>query len=407
MANTSYVQAIKIVDKVLNSGAYVSIALEGIEDGLKKSTAPIVYGVLENYYSIDYTVRALCAKPPKGMLKAVLFSAIFALTGSDIPPYAVVNESVEYAKVTIGDKQAKFVNAILNRVVKKDYSLELSKDEELESTYNLPIWIIKKLQKQYPKAYKRMMSKDRALHVRLKRGTDIARLQGDKVLKATSVGFYVEPSPNIEELFAEGLLTYQSPYSALAVLALGDVYKREVLDLCSAPGGKAVFIAERGGIVTAQDVHPHRVRLIDKYAKRMGVEVSTKVADGTIDNPEYYEKFDCVLVDAPCTGLGVIGKRQDMILRKDNGDVKALAKLQGRLLDVASKYVKKGGVLVYSTCTVLKEENSDVVAGFLGRHGDYKRSALPCVDFANNGEVQFIKTDRFSEGFFIARMVKK
>ncbi len=407
MANTAYVQAIKTVDKVLNTGAYVSIALGDVKEDVRKSASPIVYGVLENYYSITYTLRALCEKAPKGTLKAVLYTALYALSGSDIPAYAVVNESVEYAKMAVGDKQAKFVNAVLNRAVKKDYQLELTKDEELEATYNMPIWMIKKLSKQYPKAYKKMLTKDRALHIRLKRGTDIDKLKGVKVLKATRVGFYVEPSPIVEELFDNGELTYQSPYSALAVLALGDVYKRKVLDMCAAPGGKAVFIAERGGICTAQDIHPHRVRLIDKYAKRMGVDIETKVADGTVDNKDYYGKFDCVLVDAPCTGLGVIGKRQDSVLRKDNGDVKALSKLQGVLLDRAANYVKSGGVLVYSTCTVLKEENTDVVAQFLGRHKDFKRSAMDCVDFANNGEVQFIKTDRFSEGFFIARMIRK
>ncbi len=407
MANTAYVQAIKIVDKVLTDGAYVSLALTNVDEGIRKSAAPIVYGVLENYYLIDYTIRALCEKPPKGLLKSVLFTGIFALTSSNMPDYAIVNESVEYVKQNVGEKQAKFCNAMLNKVTKKQYDLALNKDEELEVTYNLPIWIIKKLSKQYPKAWKKMMCKDRALHIRLKRDTNIDELKGDKVLKATRVGFYVEPSQNIDRLFIEGKLTYQSPYSALAVLALGDVYHKDVLDMCSAPGGKAVFIAERGGYVTACDLHEHRVKLINKYAARMGVKLDTKVADGTIYNKQYAEKFDCILVDAPCTGLGVIGKRQDMILRKDNGDVKALARLQAALLDNAAKYLKKGGTLVYSTCTVLKEENTDVIAGFLGRNKDFKRCAIDSVDFENNGEVQFIKSDKFSEGFFIAKMVKR
>ncbi len=407
MANTAYVQAIKVVDKVLSDGAYVSLALTQVDETQRKSSAPIVYGVLENYYLIDYTIRALCETPPKGLLKSVLFTSIFALTSSDMPAYAVVNESVEYTKKYVGEKQAKFINAVLNKVTKKDYQLQLSKDEELEVLYNLPIWIIKKLSKQYPKAYKKMMCKDRALHIRLKRDTSLDELKGDKVLKATKVGFYVEPSSNIERLFLEGKLTYQSPYSALAVLSLGDVYHKEVLDMCAAPGGKSVFIAERGGYVTSCDVHSHRVKLIEKYAQRMGVNVNTNVADGRVFNKQYEERFDAILVDAPCTGLGVIGKRQDMILRKDNGDVKALSRLQGALLDNAAKYLKKGGVLVYSTCTVLKEENADVVAGFLGRNKDFKRCPIDCLDFQNNGEVQFIKSDKFSEGFFIAKMVKK
>jgi 16S rRNA (cytosine967-C5)-methyltransferase len=222
----------------------------------------------------------------------------------------------------------------------------------------------------------------------------------------TLTGYYVKVTPEIKKSYNEGKLTFQSYTSTLAVLAMGEVAGRKVLDLCAAPGGKSLFLAERGATVTACEIHPHRAELIKAYAKRMKVGLDVKVCDGINPPKEFWGAYDAALVDAPCSGLGVLGKKKDIALNRKGGDIKELAEIQNKLLSAAAKCVKAGGVLVYSTCTILKEENGLVVKRFLDENKDFEPEEIP-LPYNNKGELQFLPDGKGTDGFYIARMRKK
>ncbi len=404
--NRGLIEAVKVVDKVVSQGAYLSIAIEGVTEEDKKLATFLSYGVMDNYYSLIFKIRSLVRKMPTGKTLSVLLVGVYALENSAIPPYAVVNECVDIAKRVGDSKSAGFVNAVLKKASRGEITPDLTKEEQLEAEFNIPYWLIERLKKEYPKAWKKQLTKKSALHVRLRRG-EKEEIIKDSIIKRTKTGYFVENTDQVKDGFEKGLLTYQGLYSTYAVLALSEISGLKVLDLCSAPGGKAVYMAERGAFVTANDIYPHRVELIKNYARRMRVSLKTTTTDATVLNPDFIDQFDCVLVDAPCSGLGVLSRRKDIILHRNNGDIKNLSRLQSQILSNAAKYLTKGGILVYSTCTVMHEENRDVTAKFLAENKDFVRDKIDFLDFDNNGEVQFIKTDEYSDGFFISRFRKR
>ena len=404
--NRGLIEAVKVVDRVVSDGAYLSIAIGGVTEEDKKLAAFLSYGVMDEYYTLSYRLRSMVRKMPTGKILATLLVGLYTLDKSAIPPYAVVNECIDIAKRVSGNKEAGFVNAVLKKAAKGTPDVQLNDKEKLESEFNIPYWLVERLKKEYPKAWKKQLNKESALHVRLRRGVGEEIIK-DSIIKRTKTGFFVEQTDEVKDAFDRGLLTYQGLYSTYAVLAMGDIAGLKVLDLCAAPGGKAVYAAERGAFVTACDLYPHRAELIHSYADRMKVRINTEVSDATVFNPEMENAFDVVIADVPCSGLGVLARRKDMILHRDNGDIKNLARIQTKILDNASRYLVSGGTLIYSTCTVTREENRDVVSDFLHKHKDFSRSKIDFLDFDNNGEVQFIKTDRFSDGFFVSRLIKK
>lgn len=407
MSNAAIAEGAKALGEILSGGAYPSLALKKVGDAERAKAAVVVYGVLENYFRLKYVLESIYTRTPKDEVMTVLFVGAYALEYMKIPAYAVVNECVEVTKKNVGFGESGFVNAVLKKVARKEYSLPDSGDKALECRFNLPIWMIKTVRKQYPKAYKKMLSKERALHIRLKTGLDENILNGVKIIKKTPVGYFVEPSRKLSDLFDEGKVTYQGKNSIYAALALGDVAGKTVLDCCAAPGGKAVLLAERGAEVVAEELHAHRAELIKEYAERMGVRFTVNQADATKRRRDYEGRFDAVLCDAPCSGLGVLAKNKDAFLRKSPKDIIALKAVQIAILDNVAAYVKKGGKLVYSTCTVLREESGEVVADFLKKHKEFALSPIENLPYGESGEVQMIKTDKFSDGFYIACMVRK
>ena len=159
------------------------------------------------------------------------------------------------------------------------------------------------------------------------------------------------------------------------------------------------------GNVICLDMHPHRVKLIESYKKRMGARVKTGVWDATKLYEAYVDKFDAVLCDAPCSGLGVVGKNPDILLRRKPEDILEMAKVQKQILDVSKNYVKVGGVLMYSTCTNVLEENIMVVNDFLKKNENFALERIP-LDYVNNGTLQ-LNEQKGLDGFFMARLVRK
>jgi 16S rRNA (cytosine967-C5)-methyltransferase len=221
------------------------------------------------------------------------------------------------------------------------------------------------------------------------------------------------------DAFKKGLLTIQDESSMLVGLALGVNNQQKVLDACAAPGGKSTHIAEKmngTGEVISLDLHEHKVKLIRENAKRLELSnIQAKTLDSR-NVGEHFEKesFDRILLDAPCTGLGVMRRKPDMKYTKKEEDLFQLQKVQKTLLESVSSLLKKGGILVYSTCTIDQEENQEVVEAFLQQHPEYIRDEtfierIPenIRSFVKNSEMQILPQYFNSDGFYIACLRKK
>ena len=214
------------------------------------------------------------------------------------------------------------------------------------------------------------------------------------------------------ELFSSGKVYVQDPSARLAAMAAGAKPGMRVLDCCAAPGGKsfaAAIAMQNEGSVTSCDIHAHKVSLIEKGAARLGVSiVHARQADASQFEPEFEAGFDVVIADVPCSGLGVIRKKPD-IRYKDLAPMQKLPQVQAAILENVSRYVKPGGVLVYSTCTVLKRENENVANAFLARHPEFRLEvfALPAgLDAQTDGMLTLYPHLHEADGFFICKLRK-
>ena len=277
----------------------------------------------------------------------------------------------------------------------------------MEAKYNLPYALIKAVINDCGENAESVLNppRDTFEHIRIS-----SQANKQEVLKSIGSyreskegGYFTKNSDTVKMLFDKGMVTFQSPSSMFTVHALGDVSGKTVLELCSAPGGKAVYIAERGGLVTACDIHSIRVKLIEKYATRMGVKLKAQVNDAKVERKEWFNKFDIVTVDAPCSGIGVIAKRPDIALTYDSKEYQKLISEQRAILKQGAKYVKRGGVLLYSTCTVLSAENQVAIRDFLLKNSDF---SIEPFDGAESGEITLYPNDNY-DGFYVAKMRRK
>jgi 16S rRNA (cytosine967-C5)-methyltransferase len=184
----------------------------------------------------------------------------------------------------------------------------------------------------------------------------------------------------------------------------------KILDVCAAPGGKSVYLSELGDYdITACDVHPHRVKLIDSYARTMGAKIKTVTNDATVHNTEWQDKFDAVICDVPCSGIGVRSSKPDVFLNRKQEDIAAIVETQRKILDVSSYYVRSGGTLFYSTCTILKRENDEVVGDFLSTHPQFELLPLKAGNYKSgkDGFLRLLPDGKGLEGFFVAAFKRK
>lgn len=211
--------------------------------------------------------------------------------------------------------------------------------------------------------------------------------------------------------FREGLFYVQDPAARLAVLALAPRRGEQILDCCAAPGGKsfaAAIAMENTGSVTACDVHPHKKTLIEKGAARLGLDcVRAETRDASLPEPAWRERFDRIIADLPCSGLGVIRKKPD-IRYKELEPLTGLPAVQRRILEAQATHLKPGGTLVYSTCTILRRENEALIEGFLADHPEFflEPFTLPGVGSVSTGMKTLLPCVEGTDGFFIARMRK-
>lgn len=415
--------AYKILSKVYQDGTYSNMAFLG--ERVSDMSTRLVYGTLEENVKIDYILSQLIEKKPQKSVLTLLKIGTYALLNlTDVPKFAIVSECVEVAKSNGKGGASGFINAVLKKVADGKYSLPKESDENyLSVTYSKPQWFCDKLEKQYGKEVARIILSAKSttlehirINSRMATESDVEFLlkKNKTDFKKSDVGGYiVKANDTVRHMFDKGLVTFQSPSSILAVKALGVNDGAQILDICSAPGGKAVYMSELcpHGKVVACDLYPHRVALIQKYKNRMHTpNVKAVQADACVLNEEWKDTFDFVLCDAPCSCLGTFKKHPDVFLNKDERCINELATTQRQILENAAKYLKVGGAMVYSTCTLFEEENENVVHDFLEKNVDFVLEHISGLEKIDGGKyldnkcmIQILPHDEY-DGFFIAKI---
>ena len=389
----------------------------------------LCYGVLQNRNKLDFYLKQLLTGKLKDLhpvVRDILHLGLYQIYETErIPDSAAVNESVTLAKKYCKNpKAASLVNGVLRSAVRTRGQLEQPKS--YADLYSHPDELISLLKENLPKGkLEGMLIADNATPqtvvqvntLRASVSNLVERLEREHVTARPHLWMknclVLSGAGDLEKLpaFREGLFYVQDPAAKLSVLCAGlEGENLRVLDCCAAPGGKsfAAAIAMEGkGQITSCDVYPHKVALIESGAARLGIgNITPRLQDATEVAPEWSSAMDVVLVDAPCSGLGIIRKKPD-IRYKNLQQTQALPVLQKKILETQARYVKPGGVLMYSTCTVLRRENEEIVEGFLKDHGDFSLEKLPLpspLPYNETGMLTLIPGQYDTDGFFICRM---
>ena len=424
--------ALKVLYDIDKNGAYSNIALDQALKQARKASeeieqrdigfiSEIVYGTISWRLTIDEVIKKYSNMKMKKIspwILNILRMSIYQILFLDkVPKSAAVNEGVELAKRYGHKASSNFVNAILRKVDKKDYEafFEIKDDiERISKTNSMPTWIIEELLKQ--NAIEKVEQICQASNLKPKLYIRINTLRTDKQtlikefekegIKVKDEGtedfLLIEGAKNIESLkaFQEGKFTIQDKAAGLIPRILNPKPNEKVLDSCSSPGGKTTYMAElmgNHGKIKAWDLHEHRVRLVDKAADRLGITIiETEVKDATKYEEKYCEYFDKILLDVPCLGIGVLKRKPDIKWKRKKEDIKEIVKIQEEILENCSKYLKKGGELVYSTCSILGEENEEIIHKFITNH----------EKFEIEKKLQIYQNET-TDGFFICKMQKK
>lgn len=359
----------------------------------------LIYGVIEKRITLDYIIEKLSSRPVDKIVPTVMTAlemGIYQILYFDrVPDSAACNESVEMAKKLAGNGAASFVNAILREVVRRKDSIEKLYDDLeglrlLSIKYSLPEWMIEQFEKSYgaEKASEIIKGLNGKSYMTLRANTlcisrdelcEKLNVDGIKaqLCQKTDSAVNLLSTASAERLKTyEGLYIVQDTASQLAVQTLGVQPGETVIDCCACPGGKSIACAldmQNCGRVISLDLHKNKLSLITKSADALGINIiSTLAHDGTQPLEEYIGKADKVVCDVPCSGLGVIHKKPD-IRHKSPKDIQRLPVTQKNILNAASKYLKVGGRLLYSTCTLNRAENDDITDAFLSENSDFCR----------------------------------
>lgn len=425
---TARQEALNILRSVISKGEYLNLALKKChfaDPQEQKFVTALVSATLENLYKIDYVLGKFVKlnRTDPTALNILRLGAAQILVLKGVADYAAVNESVQLAAKRC-PRLKGLVNAVLRNVLRSrdgisypDPKADLA--EYLHVYYSYPLWICRMFIRQFgPDMAEKLVSYHREHNL-----TGIRLVHPPAEAGAYEPGIYLDDAAYIRgssrldelEAYQTGMITAQGESSMLCVRAAGIRPQDRILDLCAAPGGKSTYAAQLApeGSVTACDLHEHRVEMIRENAARLGLaNVTAERADACSLRPEWTGKFDVVLVDAPCSALGLLYRKPDIKIFKKEEDLAQLAATQRRILQNAAAYTAPGGVLVYTTCTIDAAENEDNAAWFLREHPEYRLGGLQDLlpgrigEMAVSGAVQLLPPRDNIDGFYIARFEK-
>lgn len=417
-------QSLDALCDITDRGAYANLRVKQLTRDLPqreaKQAAALVYTTLDHLLTIDYYLSHFVQGAQKPVIRGILRLGVCELLFFDTPAHAAVSESVQLVRESGKSALAGFVNAVLRRIDReREHLPALPKEpvKRLSIQYSYPEWIVAEWLNAYGEAEtEALLSRPAAkVEVRAQYPFSTAELVSALPVEST-VNQLDENSVSLEKgfdfaadpLFGEGKYTVMGQGAMLVCRALGNARAKRVLDACSAPGGKSAYLAslfENEIQLTCLELHPHRVELLEKTLLRLHVSAEIAQKDASVFDTAYENAFDAVLVDAPCSGLGLLGDKPDIRYSKSDADIVSLSALQQRILETCCRYVAPGGILVYATCTISRRENEEVVNWFLSGHTDYSLERLP-LSPENGGMLQLLPQRHGTDGFFIARMRK-
>lgn len=383
----------------------------------------LVYGVLENKKLLDYTISKLITGKIKNVRTpdlTILRMGIYQIAKmSSVPEYAAVDESVQMAKKFARGRE-KFINGVLRSYIRDRHNIILpNKDRELSKylsvRYSYEEWIVKLWLEVYDGNFVEELLKagneTPPITIRVNR---VKALKNDVGQKLVNLGFEVKEgdvSKTVLHVRGEGLLdtdmykngefSVQDEASQLVTEFLQPEPTDLIIDVCAAPGGKSLATAEKmhnKGKVIAQDIYGRKIANVQKEAERLGLSnVETFTWDASKVREDFVEKADRVIVDAPCSGLGVVRRKPEIKYKKNNDEMAMLPIKQLAILEASSKYLKKGGTLLYSTCTINPYENERVVSDFIRKH----------PEFTLEKSTQLLPNVNRTDGFYISIMKRE
>jgi 16S rRNA (cytosine967-C5)-methyltransferase len=433
--------ALSILMEINNNQAYSNLLLHrtikkyNIETKDRALLTELTYGTLQHRMTLDYYLEPFVRGKLDGWVRELLRMSLYQIVYlTKIPPHAVVHEAVEIAKRRGHKRIAPTVNGILRSVLRKGVrSLENLEDgvAKIAIETSHPEWLIERWIELYGEEDAIAMAHENNNPASVTMRVNTAKTTVDEAiaaLKAEGIevrrGEVVPESlisesgnPSNTDSFKKGLITIQDESSMLPVNALDVEPGMKVLDMCAAPGGKTTHIAEKmndEGEVYAHDIHAHKIKLIQSNAERLGLESIIPKSGDSRELVNLYgeSSFDRILLDAPCSGFGVIRRKPEIKYVKNENDIKGLLTIQSELLDTAEKLLKPNGIIVYSTCTVEHEENRGMVEKFLEKHKNIELIPLPNLHESKklsieNDTLQVLPQHFGGDGFFVAAFRKK
>ena len=433
--------AVKILNRVERTDAYLDKLLEAefrsseINDLDKSLLNELVHGVLRWQMKLDWVLNGFfhgnftkSEATVKNALRIALYQIMFL---DKIPHHAAVNEAVEFVKRIRGEKAGNLVNAVLRNILRNIDAIHypdvtIDAVQYLAIMYSHPVWLVRRWVNRfgYAEADKLLQANNRKPVLSLRINTmkiDVETFLGH--LSSQNIAFersrFLDnfvTTANLSnlaqsELFKQGFFSVQDESAGIACKLVDPKPGEKIIDLCAAPGGKTAYIGEvlkNSGHIDAVDKYQSRLGLVATGCERLGIKnVSCYTADAcTFEAPQ----ADKVLLDAPCSGFGILAKKPDIKLKRESKDIKQLTDLQGELIDHAASLVKPGGALVYSTCTIEPEENFSVVRTFLSNHPEFSidsaRNYVHSSLVHNDGYVETFPHRHGMDGSFSIRLTK-
>lgn len=440
--------ALKILYEINEKGAYSNISINkyleanDLREIDRSFITDLVYGTVKWRLAIDWAIKQFSSiklkKVSPWILNILRLGAYQIMYADRIPESAACNESVKLARKYGHEASSRYVNGVLRSIARNrenitypDKKTELAR--YLSVKYSHPEWMISLWIERYGREFTESLlsSNNEIPELTIRVNTlKLSKSELADALKQTGIdvydGRYVDEALRIKnsssisrlEAYVKGYFQVQDESSMMVGRILDPKPGELVMDVCSAPGGKATHIAQlmkNEGTVIARDVHEHKIKLIENAARRLDLNIiKTEVFDASEIDNNYIERADRVLVDAPCTGLGIIRRKPDIKWARNAGDKNEITSLQFRILSASAKYVKPGGVLVYSTCTIEPEENEYMIKRFMESNPEFDAAdiapQLPdklMKPDAHKGYIQLFPNVDEVDGFFIAKLVKR
>ena len=423
----------------VEKGAYANLRLKEALQGLTETDRPfcaaLVYTTLEHQIYLDWVIEKLTKGSIKPAVRIALRMGLCQMLRMNVPESAACNESVKLIKSMGKSALAGYINGVMRNAARSRDQLSPPEGMDARSLsirHSWPLWLVEGFLERFGLDLTERLLAPRTEEGQTIRVNPFAGLSEESVIRELEErgvslrrgalcpqALYASGLGNIarEPLFERGAIAVQGESSQLVCRAADPQPGDRVLDACAAPGGKSLCMAAQmgRGSILSWDLHPHRTALIEKNAKRLGVDwIRTEVQDAAQFRPELEKSFDLVLVDAPCSGLGVAGGKPDVKYAKSPEGIRALSETQRAILETCCRYVRPGGTLMYATCTISHAENEAVTEGFLKAHEEFEPADLTGYlpeDFSKErcagGRVQLLPPLDGTDGFYLAKMKRR